>query len=334
MKFLAALLLALLLASGARADNLTVQTCGTLPLAYRPGAVVNGTVDVNGNTCISGTITASANSTVAAQSTLPTLTAGSQTPTASLAGAAYVQPVFGSAAGGGTQVDGTHGLPVSQQGSWSVSATQGTSPWVDSITTWGGGTLGAMATYGTSPGAVLVPGVNAFVTNTPPVSQSGTWTVQPGNAANTTPWLVKPNDGTNSITVKPSGTNAATTDTAQVVALSPNPSTVCTSSISVNQTASTDLVTSTNKLHICAILLVSATAQNLSLVEGTGTLCATGIAALIGGTTASIAVAANGGFSTPSDRAWLITKTTGDHLCLIQSGTGNVSGVITYLDHN
>jgi hypothetical protein len=46
------------------------------------------------------------------------------------------------------------------------SVTQGTSPWVDSITQWGGGTLGAMANYGTSPGAVLVPGANAFVTNT------------------------------------------------------------------------------------------------------------------------------------------------------------------------
>lgn len=34
-----------------------------------------------------------------------------------------------------------------------------------SITSWGGGTLGAMANYGTSPGAVLVPGINAFVTN-------------------------------------------------------------------------------------------------------------------------------------------------------------------------
>jgi hypothetical protein len=45
------------------------------------------------------------------------------------------------------------------------SVTQGTVPWVDSITTWATGTLGAMANYGTSPGAVLVPGVNAFVTN-------------------------------------------------------------------------------------------------------------------------------------------------------------------------
>jgi len=36
------------------------------------------------------------------------------------------------------------------------------------VTTWAGGTLGAMANYGTSPGAVLVPGVNAFVTNATP----------------------------------------------------------------------------------------------------------------------------------------------------------------------
>lgn len=34
------------------------------------------------------------------------------------------------------------------------------------FTNWAGGTLGAMANYGTSPGAVLVPGVNAFITNT------------------------------------------------------------------------------------------------------------------------------------------------------------------------
>ena len=39
------------------------------------------------------------------------------------------------------------------------------------IPSWAGGTLGAMANYGTSPGAVLVPGVNAFITNTPTVVQ-------------------------------------------------------------------------------------------------------------------------------------------------------------------
>lgn len=40
------------------------------------------------------------------------------------------------------------------------------------LPTWAGGTLGAMANYGTSPGAVLVPGVNAFVTNTQPPGQA------------------------------------------------------------------------------------------------------------------------------------------------------------------
>lgn len=63
------------------------------------------------------------------------------------------------------------------------AVTQSTSPWVDNVTTWAGGTLGAMANYGTSPGAVLVPGVNAFITNTPAVTQSaGPWT------ANITQW--------------------------------------------------------------------------------------------------------------------------------------------------
>lgn len=39
------------------------------------------------------------------------------------------------------------------------------SPLFANVQGWAGGTLGAMANYGTSPGAVLVPGVNAFVTN-------------------------------------------------------------------------------------------------------------------------------------------------------------------------
>jgi hypothetical protein len=44
------------------------------------------------------------------------------------------------------------------------------------VNKWAGSALGAMANYGTSPGAVLVPGMNAFITNVPAVSQSGNWT--------------------------------------------------------------------------------------------------------------------------------------------------------------
>ena len=51
--------------------------------------------------------------------------------------------------------------------------------WLTSVTNWGGGVLGAMANYGTSPGAVLVPGVNAFVTNT----ISATATIAPSTSS-------------------------------------------------------------------------------------------------------------------------------------------------------
>jgi hypothetical protein len=80
------------------------------------------------------------------------------------------------------------------------SVTQGTVPWSDNVTTWANGTLGAMADYGTSPGAVLVPGVNAFITNTPSVAQSGAWTV--GGTGNFT--VVQPT-GTNLHVVCDSG---------------------------------------------------------------------------------------------------------------------------------
>src|ERR1700733_5930530 len=38
--------------------------------------------------------------------------------------------------------------------------------------------LGAPSNYGTSPGAVEVIGVNAYVTNTPAVTESGTWNMR------------------------------------------------------------------------------------------------------------------------------------------------------------
>lgn len=59
-------------------------------------------------------------------------------------------------------------LPVSQGTAANLNATvvgTGTFAVQASVPTWAGGTLGAMANYGTSPGTVLVPGVNAFVTN-------------------------------------------------------------------------------------------------------------------------------------------------------------------------
>src|SRR5260221_298916 len=85
-----------------------------------------------------------------------------------------------------------------------------------SVFQWGGTNLGAASNYGTSPGAVAVPGVNAFVTNIPAVTQSGTWTVQPGNTANTTAWLFSISQGGNTVSVPTAGADARTNATNSV----------------------------------------------------------------------------------------------------------------------
>lgn len=59
-------------------------------------------------------------------------------------------------------------------GSGGSAVTQGTTPWVDNISQWGSVALGAPSAYGTSPGAVIVPGVNAFVTNSITTGTPGT----------------------------------------------------------------------------------------------------------------------------------------------------------------
>lgn len=46
-----------------------------------------------------------------------------------------------------------------------ITANQGGAPWSQNTTQWNSVALGSPSVYGTSPGAVNVPGVNAFVTN-------------------------------------------------------------------------------------------------------------------------------------------------------------------------
>lgn len=109
----------------------------------------------------------------------------------------------------------------------------------------------------------------------------------------------------------------------------------CTSRVNINQTAGTQLITgvASQKIYFCTVVVVSATAQNIALVEGTGTVCATGIAGLWGGTTAATGpnLAANSGFVTASSTYTNFTATAADNVCLLQSGTGQLSGWITFI---
>lgn len=178
-----------------------------------------------------------------------------------------------------------------------------------------------------------VVGTGTFATQS---AQSGTWTVQPGNTSNTSPWLTRASDGTSNQAVKAASTSAALTDPAAVVAVSPNAAPVCTGVTAITQTTSTDVKTFTNTGFICSIVLVSDTAQFVAVVEGTGSVCATGGAALLGSTTvgSGLSLAANGGFSAVAATPWLKMITSADHLCVLQSGAGRVGGVITWQDHS
>lgn len=142
------------------------------------------------------------------------------------------------------------------------------------------------------------------------------------------------NDGTNTAKVQAASTSPALADKALTVVNSPNPSVVCPNNIAINQTASTDLHTMTNFGYICLVKLISTTQQGVTLAEGTGSNCGTGTTYIDGGSGGTNQVAANGGWVIGGAGGVAIKmNASGDHLCLIQSGSGNISGIITYADH-
>ena len=108
--------------------------------------------------------------------------------------------------------------------------------------------------------------------------------------------------------------------------------------VAINQTANAQLITGTasKQTYICDLDVVTATAQNIALVEGTGTTCGTGTAGMAGGATAATGwnFAANGGLVKGSGGKWVYkTNTAADNVCLLQSGSGQVSGSLSYVQY-
>lgn len=153
-----------------------------------------------------------------------------------------------------------------------------------------------------------------------PSTQSGTWTVQPGNTANTTPWLTRPSDGTRNAVVHPCE--------AAIQTYAPISITTATTTRIVAPSAS-------NKTYICSLLLTSAAADNVGIVEGTGGTCGSGTAGVIGGTTAANGpnFAANGGLFIQAGGKVSVAQTAGTNvdLCLITSASTPLAGGINYV---
>lgn len=168
--------------------------------------------------------------------------------------------------------------------------------------------------------AIPVTLTSTTITGTVAATQSGTWTVQPGNTQNTTAWLVRQNDGTRSSIVDPCEANLQSS-----------------APISITTATTTRIVapSASNKTYICLLFLTSAAADNIGIVEGTGGTCGTGTAGVIGGTTAANGpnFAANGGLLLQAGGKVAAAQTAGTNvdLCLITSAATPLAGVIKYV---
>ena len=183
------------------------------------------------------------------------------------------------------------------------------------------------------------------------VTQSGTWTVQPGNTANTTAWKVDGSavtqpisstqlpaalDGSGFLKTHEQGTAtvSGTVTANQGTVLDPCEGAKTPFNISV--TANTQLVAgvSAKKVYVCSISLVAGAATNVAIVEGTGSVCGTGTAGVLGGSTAATGynLAANGGIAYGSGAGSVAqTATAADALCILVSAANQVSGNIQYV---
>lgn len=110
---------------------------------------------------------------------------------------------------------------------------------------------------------------------------------------------------------------------------------VCDQWTPISLAADTKLVTAGTNMfvYICSIGVVAGTADNFSVVEGTGAACVTGTAAVIGGSTAAtgMLMAANGVFTNGSGTGAIArTAVAGDDVCILRSSAGPLSGNISW----
>lgn len=105
--------------------------------------------------------------------------------------------------------------------------------------------------------------------------------------------------------------------------------------ISITSATTTLLVTGVSGRHvrITHLDLLTAIANNVALISGTGATCGTGTAGITGGTTAANGYnfAANGGIAMGSGLGIVaMTQATGDSVCVVTSAAGPLAGSITY----
>jgi hypothetical protein len=105
--------------------------------------------------------------------------------------------------------------------------------------------------------------------------------------------------------------------------------------INVSTATTTLLVTGVagRQVRITALHMVTAAANNVALIEGTGATCGTGTAGMAGGTTAATGYnfSANGGMTEGAGLGTVMqTATAGDSVCIVTSAATQLSGGLQY----
>ena len=145
----------------------------------------------------------------------------------------------------------------------------------------------------------------------------------------------------NRAAVKAANTAPAATDPALVVAISPNgqgcggAGVANTTSTPISITANTRIITgnASKQTYVCALNLIVSAADNVAIVEGTGSTCGTSTAGMAGGSTAATGwnFAANGGLTMGTGNGPVIrTAIAADDVCLLVSGGAQVSGNVVW----
>lgn len=105
----------------------------------------------------------------------------------------------------------------------------------------------------------------------------------------------------------------------------------------INLTASGQLATAlvNQTIYVCYLqFALSAVADNVALVEGTGSTCATNTAGMAGGATAATGwnLPASGQITSGQILSWAFkTASLGDNVCLLASSAAQISGVMVYV---
>lgn len=199
-------------------------------------------------------------------------------------------------------------LPALPTGANTIGAvTQASGPWSQNLTQVAGASIAQG--HGTAASAIRVelPTDGTGVVN---AAQSGTWTVQPGNTANTTPWLTANYDQTGTIY---NGATALTVNYAAIAAATSGDNTLLAAD-------------ATHKIRVLSMAIVASAAVNLYFTS------AAGGTVIFGGSTNKIQLAANGGFVLPyNPHGWFQNSSINQLLNMNLSGAVAVSGGFTYV---